>query len=84
MPSVAPVVPVNRVVPAGELLDHVRELVERVIRHPATAVTACLNAVTRGINLPIDEALAGEAARFATTLPAQCVADGLARFLSRH
>ncbi|MET9655844.1 enoyl-CoA hydratase-related protein [Streptomyces sp. NPDC006510] len=75
---------VNRVVPAGELLDHARELAERVIRHPATAVTACLNAVTRGINLPIDEALAVEAAQFATTLPTQGVTDGLARFLNRH
>ncbi|MFC9625783.1 hypothetical protein ACFTXM_39415 [Streptomyces sp. NPDC056930] len=47
-------------------------------------MTACLNAVTRGIDLPIDEALAVEAAQFATTLPTQGVADGLARFLSRH
>ncbi|MGK4578633.1 enoyl-CoA hydratase-related protein [Kitasatospora sp. HPMI-4] len=75
---------VNRVVPAARLLDEAAALAERIIRHPASAVTACLNAVTRGINLPIDEGLAVEAAWFASTVPTPGVTDGLARFLSRH
>ncbi|WP_214414409.1 enoyl-CoA hydratase-related protein [Sphaerisporangium fuscum] len=74
---------VNKVVPAGDLMDEARDLARRVIRHPAPAVTACLAAVTRGINLPIDEGLAVEASWFAVTVPTEGVAAGLRRFLTR-
>lgn len=74
---------VNAVVPAGELLDRAHELAGRVVRHAPTAVAACLAAVTRGINVPIDEGLAVEAAWFATTVGSKGVDDGLARFLDR-
>ncbi|MEV7025452.1 enoyl-CoA hydratase-related protein [Kitasatospora sp. NPDC093558] len=74
---------VNSVVPADELLDSARDLVDRIVRHAPTAVAACLRAVTRGINLPIDEGLAVEAAWFAATVPTDGVRDGLKRFLDR-
>ncbi|MEU6625979.1 enoyl-CoA hydratase-related protein [Streptomyces litmocidini] len=74
---------VNRVVPAGELLDAARDLAARVTRHAPTAVAACLRAVTRGIGLPIDEGLAVEAACFAATVPTEGVRTGLRRFLDR-
>lgn len=75
---------VNRVVPHDCLLGEAFELAERITRHPATSVAACLAAVTRGINVPIDEGLAIEAAWFATTVPSQAVHDGLDRFLTRR
>ncbi|WP_165984135.1 enoyl-CoA hydratase-related protein [Streptomyces sp. YIM 98790] len=74
---------VNAVVPAGELLDTARHLADRIIRHAPTAVAACLRAVTRGINLPVDEGLAVEAACFAATVPTDGVRTGLRRFLDR-
>ncbi|MER6628021.1 crotonase/enoyl-CoA hydratase family protein [Streptomyces sp. NPDC000987] len=74
---------VNTVVPAGELLDAARDLAGRIIRHAPTAVAACLRAVTRGVNLPIDEGLAVEAACFAATIPTDGVRTGLRRFLDR-
>jgi enoyl-CoA hydratase/carnithine racemase len=74
---------VNRTVPAAELSQAVHELARRVIRHAPTAVSACLAAVTRGLNVSIDEGLAIEAAWFATTVPTQGVRDGLAAFLDR-
>ncbi|MEW2490645.1 crotonase/enoyl-CoA hydratase family protein [Streptomyces sp. NPDC048411] len=74
---------VNAVVPADELLDTARDLAERIIRHAPTAVAACLRAVTRGINLPIDEGLAIEAACFAAAVPTDGVRTGLRRFLDR-
>jgi hypothetical protein len=46
-------------------------------------IAACLRAVTRGINLPIDEGLAVEAASFAATVPTDGVRNGLRRFLDR-
>ncbi|WP_030256635.1 MULTISPECIES: crotonase/enoyl-CoA hydratase family protein [Streptomyces] len=74
---------VNAVVPAGELLSAARDLADRITRHAPTAVAACLRAVTRGINLPIDEGLAVEAAAFAATVPTEGVRDGVRRFLDR-
>ncbi|WP_189545249.1 enoyl-CoA hydratase-related protein [Streptomyces gelaticus] len=74
---------VNTVVPADELMDAARDMAARIIRHAPTAVTACLRAVTRGINLPIEEALAIEAAYFAAAVPTDGVRTGLRRFLDR-
>lgn len=74
---------VNAVVPQDRLLDEATRYAERIIRHAATAVTACLAAVTRGINVPIDEGLGVEASWFAATVPTEGVRDGLDRFLSR-
>ncbi|GAA3455523.1 crotonase/enoyl-CoA hydratase family protein [Dactylosporangium matsuzakiense] len=75
---------VNAVVPADTLLEAARDLAGRVIRHAPTAVAACLRAVTRGINLPIDEGLAVEAAAFAATVDSAGVRTGLRRFLDAH
>ncbi|WP_328686042.1 crotonase/enoyl-CoA hydratase family protein [Streptomyces sp. NBC_00343] len=74
---------VNTVVPADELMDAARDLAHRIVRHAPTAVTACLRAVTRGIDLPVDEGLAIEAACFATTVTTDGVRTGLRRFLTR-
>lgn len=75
---------VNRVVPSELLLETAHELADRISRHAASAVAACLAAVTRGINLPIDEGLAVEAAWFASTVPSEGVRDGLHGFLQRR
>ncbi|WP_225804845.1 enoyl-CoA hydratase-related protein [Streptomyces sp. NK15101] len=75
---------VNGVVPAGELLGAAREPAAHITRHAPTAVAACLRAVTRGIDLPIDEGLAVESARFAATVPAEGVRTGPRRFLDRQ
>jgi len=74
---------VNRVVPADILLAEATGLAEHIISHSAAAVTACLNAVTRGINLPIDEALAVEASAFAYAIATGDVKADLDWFLTR-
>jgi enoyl-CoA hydratase/carnithine racemase len=74
---------VNAVVPEGDLLDAALALASRINRHPRTAVAACLAAVTRGLNVSIDEGLAIEAAWFGSTVPTEGVRDGLDRFLGR-
>lgn len=74
---------VNAVVPADQLLERAHELAERILRHSSTAIAACLAAVTRGVNVPIDEGLAVEAAWFASTVGSDGVEEGLTRFLSR-
>jgi enoyl-CoA hydratase/carnithine racemase len=75
---------VNAVVPAEDLLDTARDLATRIVRNASTAVAACLRAVTRGINVPIDEALAVEAALFAATTSTDAVRAALQRFVNRR
>ncbi|MFC5139635.1 enoyl-CoA hydratase-related protein [Actinomycetospora rhizophila] len=73
---------VNAVVPGDELLDRAHTLAHRITRHAPGAVAACLRAVTQGIDLPIDDGLAVEAAWFAGTVGSDDVDAGLARFLA--
>lgn len=72
---------INRVVSRSDLLDEATALAERVIRHAPSAVSACLAAVTRGINVSIDEGLGIEAAWFAVTASTSAVNDGLDEFM---
>lgn len=74
---------VNRVVPHDRLLAECFDLADRIAVHAPSAVSASLAAVTRGINLPIDEGLAVEAAWFASVVGSAGVRAGLARFLGR-
>lgn len=74
---------VNAVVPREELMGATLALATRINRHAPTAVAACLAAVTRGVNVSIDEALAIEAAWFSSTVPTAGVRNGLQRFLTR-
>lgn len=75
---------VNRVVPSADLMDEARRLALRIVRWDAGAVSACLSAVTRGINLPIDEGLGVEAAWFAHSVATGSAHRGLSRFLNRR
>jgi enoyl-CoA hydratase/carnithine racemase len=75
---------VNRVVPPAGLLDAAMALGARIAAQPACAVAASLAAVTRGLNLPIAEGLAVEAAAFASVLPTADLREGIAAFRERR
>ena len=75
---------VNDVVPAAELLPAAHALAARIMAHGPAPVAACLAAVTRGINLSIDEGLAVEAAQFERMAAGPDVADGVGRFMARR
>lgn len=75
---------VNKVVPHTELLDEARRMAERICMHSPLAVTASLRSVTRGINLPIDEGLAVEAAQFASLVSTHDIEEGIAAFVERR
>lgn len=68
---------VNAVVPAAELLPAAHELARRITRHSPLAVASVITAVTRGINLSIDEGLLVESEQFARMVPTQDLAEGL-------
>ncbi|AQV97547.1 enoyl-CoA hydratase [Cupriavidus necator] len=75
---------VNRVVPADGLLPACLALADRIAQHSAVAVTASLRAVTRGINVPIDEGLAIEAMQFRVAAASAGAQEGTQAFLDRH
>jgi enoyl-CoA hydratase len=75
---------VNEVVPHERLLDAAYALAERIVEKSPLAVAACLGSVTRGINLPIDEALAVEANYFACMVPTRDIQEGIEAFLDKR
>ncbi|MFD1627721.1 crotonase/enoyl-CoA hydratase family protein [Azospirillum griseum] len=75
---------VNQVVAPDRLLDAAHALADRIVAMPAVAVTACLAAVTRGLNLSIDEGLAVEASQFARTVSTQDIREGITAFLDKR
>lgn len=75
---------VNEVVPQDRLLETAFDLAERISEKSPLAVAACLGSVTRGLNLPIDEALAVEANYFARMVPTNDIREGIAAFLEKR
>ncbi|ARJ68055.1 enoyl-CoA hydratase [Magnetospirillum sp. ME-1] len=68
---------INAVVPHDTLMEAARHLAGRIIRHSPLATRAVINAVTRGINLPIAEGLAVEGEQFARMIPTFDLREGL-------
>lgn len=75
---------VNRVVPHGQLLDAAKALARRIMEKSPLAVGATLGAVSRGLNVPIDEGLAIEAAHFALCVPTKDIREGIDAFLDKR
>lgn len=68
---------VNALAPAAELLFTAHELARRITRHSPLAVASIITAVTRGINVSIDEGLLIESEQFARMVPTQDLTEGL-------
>ncbi len=75
---------VNGVSPRGSLIDDCLGLAQRITRHSAVSVTASLRAVTRGLNLPIDEALQVEAAQFMIAAASEEARQRVRAFVERR
>jgi len=75
---------VNDVVPHERLIPASLDLARRIAAMSPLAVAACLGSVTRGINLPIDEALAVEAGYFAQMVPTRDMAEGITAWLDKR
>jgi len=75
---------VDRVVPAGELMPAARALAIELASKPPLAVRAILEAVTRGLDMPLTEALAHEAALFGLTAATEDMREGTRAFLEKR
>ncbi|HZT58549.1 MAG TPA: enoyl-CoA hydratase-related protein [Pyrinomonadaceae bacterium] len=76
---------VNRVVAPDKLLDEAESLAQTIAEASALlAVRACLEAVTRGTRLPLDEGLKLEAELFAALFSTADVREGTRAFLEKR
>lgn len=75
---------VNKIVPHDQLMVSAFELAEQVLQHSSLAVARIIGAVTRGINLSIDEGLNIEREQFARMAMTEDVHEGLQAWIERR
>jgi enoyl-CoA hydratase len=75
---------VNRVVAPGELLAEAEALARRLAAQAPLALRACLEAVTRGSRLPLEEGLELEVRLFAGLFSTADVREGTRAFLEKR
>ena len=75
---------VNRVVPAAELLGAARTMLAGILAQGPLAVAHCIEAVDRGYDLPLDDAIALEASYFGLLSASADKAEGMRAFLEKR
>ena len=75
---------VNRVVPAAELLDTARAMLTTILAQGPLAVAACIEAVDRGLDMGLDDAIALEASYFGLLSATADKAEGMHAFLEKR
>jgi len=75
---------VNRVVPREQLLDETVKLAQAILKNGPLAVSAVLEAVTRGESLPLPDALRFESGFFGILAASQDMHEGLKAFLEKR
>jgi enoyl-CoA hydratase len=75
---------VDEVVPAEHLMERARELANLIASMPPLAVQAAIEAVGRGADLPLDEALALEATLFGQLWQTEDKREGIQAFLEKR
>jgi enoyl-CoA hydratase len=75
---------INRIAPEGGLLIEAESLARQISTMAPLAIRACLEAVTRGIELPLDEGLTLESQLFASLFATNDVREGTSAFLEKR
>jgi enoyl-CoA hydratase len=75
---------INRLAPTGELLARTEMLAQEIAQLAPLAIRACLEAVIRGNELPLEEGLALEAKLFASLFATDDVREGTTAFLEKR
>ena len=75
---------VNRVVPAAELIAISRATLGTILAQGPLAVAHCIEAVDRGLDLPLDDAIALEASYFGLLSATADKAEGMRAFLEKR
>ena len=74
----------NKVVPNGELLPAATAMLTQMMSNGPLALRACIDAVIRGQDLPLSDALAYEAAHFGTLSSTTDMREGMQAFLDKR
>ncbi len=74
----------NKVVPNDELLPTANAMLQQMIANGPLAVRACIDAVVRGQDMSLSDALAYEAAHFGTLSSTTDMKEGMAAFLEKR
>ncbi len=75
---------VNRVVPRAQLLDETENLANAMLKNGPLAIAAVLEAVNRGLQLPLDDGLRLESGLFGILAASQDMHEGLKAFLEKR
>ena len=75
---------VNRVVPRQELIPAARRIASRILENGPAAVALCLQAVNRGMEMPLDAALTFEASQFGLSCATEDIREGTRAFLEKR
>jgi enoyl-CoA hydratase len=75
---------VNRVVPAAELLAVADGILRQMLANAPLAVASCIEAVDRGLDMALDDALVFEASYFGFLASTQDVKEGMGAFLEKR
>ena len=75
---------INRVVKREALLDDAKSLAKKILAAGPIAVRMTIEAVNRGLELPLEEGLAGEAALFGQIAATSDMKEGTAAFLEKR
>jgi enoyl-CoA hydratase len=75
---------VNRVVPAAELIPAARALLTTILAQGPLAVAHCIEAVDRGLDMALDDAIALEASYFGMLSATKDKEEGMRAFLEKR
>ena len=75
---------VNRVVPQEQLLAEAHAIAAKIMENGPVAVELCLDAVNRGLDMPLNEALRWEAAQFGLSCATEDIREGTTAFLEKR
>lgn len=75
---------VNRVLPAAELMNFSRAMLKGIIAQGPLAVAHCIEAVDRGLDMPLDDAIALEASYFGLLSASADKGEGMRAFLEKR
>jgi enoyl-CoA hydratase len=76
---------VNRVVASGEsVVDVARTILVAMLANAPLAIAECINVVDRGVDIPLEESLALEAAAFGLLTATDDAQEGTSAFLEKR
>jgi enoyl-CoA hydratase len=75
---------VNRVVAADQLLPAATAMIQQMLMNAPLGVAACIDAVDRGVDMPLDDALMLEATQFGVLITTTDTAEGTRAFLEKR